>query len=463
MLSRFSRPGDRAALLLALLVLWAPLPAGSVTPGAELVFRLGALAAFLAGAVTPAPEWRRRRLLPAGALVGIALLGFVQSCGWPAGAEALVGEERARIQHEAAALTGADGGPRKLYLSLAPARSRSAALSWLAAAALLAAALLAGREPHARHGLAAALLAAALVQGVIGLARLDLSSPAGLAGMLLRPEGRLRGTFANPNHLSLFFEIAMAVAAAWLWWSTRRPAGAAARRWLPGLAAAGVWAALLALVVLTGSRVGLVAAIFGGAVQSLLLLAAGRGRRAGAVVGLVLVVGVGAVVTLASRVDIQRYATVSLFEDNLRGRLDVVPPALELWRRFPLTGTGLGTFEEAFPLVIRPPMAAVSWNRAHNDPLELLVTGGLVGLALGLACVVLLLRRLWRVFRYSASDEDRAAAVAAMGALSAVGLHELMDFGLVIPANGLAMAVVLGTAAGRLTRPAEAAAEPARG
>ena len=38
------------------------------------------------------------------------------------------------------------------------------------------------------------------------------------------------------------------------------------------------------------------------------------------------------------------------------------------------------------------------------------------------------------------------AALAALGALAAVSFHEMFDFGMVIPANGLALAVVVGAA-----------------
>lgn len=452
MLPKSLQRGSLPLLLLGVILVWAPLPAGSVTPGGKLVFRLAAFAVLLAS-LAPAPAaaaraWRRR-LLPAAALAGVGLLGLVQSCGWPAGAAGLLGEERVEIHRQAAQLTGSQAARASPSLSLAPANSRSAALSWLAAASLLAASLLVGRDPRACRWLLAALLAGALVELAVGMVGLAQQAPHGLTRLLLQPEGRLKGTFANPNHLSLLFEIALAVAAAWSWWAWSRRAG----RWPARLGAALTWGLLFAAVVLTGSRAGLVAAVAGTAVQVLALLAAGPRRRA-AVMTLALTIGLAALAVVGSRLEIERYAAVSRFEDNFRGRLEVVTPALELWRRFPLAGTGLGTFQEAFPLVLPPEMTRVLWNRAHNDPLELLVTGGLIGVALAGCCVALLLRRIWRRLRRAGGDEQRAAALAAIGALVAAGVHELMDFGLVIPANAAALAVLLGVAAGsRLKAP----------
>jgi hypothetical protein len=68
-------------------------------------------------------------------------------------------------------------------------------------------------------------------------------------------------------------------------------------------------------------------------------------------------------------------------------------------------------------------------------------------LAAGLGVAALVVRLL-RVLRKGRRREDQAAALAALGALAAVGLHELADFGLTMPANALTLAVLCGAAAG---------------
>lgn len=445
MLLRFHGRESSAALALAVLVFWAPIPAGSITPGAELLFRVGALAIALVALTGEGHPWPRSRSLPVAALAGVALLGLLQSCRFPTAVAALVSQEHARLHLEAAALVPGVATPSSVPLSLVASASRSSAISWLVAAALLATALVAGRRRHQRRWLLIAVVAAALLQLGLGLMSLQASSPAGLT-LLLRPEGRLRGTFANPNHLSLLLEMAMATAAAWIWLELTARSRAVSRRLVRALAPLCLWLVFLIGVVLTGSRAGLAAAGAGFAVQLAFMLLAGGGRGS-RLTALTLCLVMAALIALGARFEIRRYESASVYEDNLQGRLLAVRPALELWARFPATGTGLGTFEDSFPMVSPPELTRGLLNRAHNSPLELLVTGGVVGLALGLLAVASLLPPILRAARYGPGGEDRAAGVAALGVLAAVGFHELLDFGLVMPANHLVLLVVLGSGA----------------
>ena len=454
MLSRSPGRESLIALALGALLFAAALPAGSVQPAAQLALRLAALGLFASTLFGPRGRRFPFRLLPGAALAGVALLGLLQSCSWPAGVVAAISPEHLQLRRQAAALAGGEpglsgpqAGPRAVPLSLDAYASRSAALSWLANAALLVVALVGGRKRRHRRWLLAALVGAAVVQIGLGLWRLETSSTGGLLAVALRPVGRLRGTYANPNHLSLLLEIALAAVAAWAWVELARlRRRATARGLLRGLLPPLIWLTLFAGVVLTGSRAGLAAALAGTAVQLAALPLAGRGRRAAPIAALALVLVLVALAGLGGR-EIRRYATVSIYESNLRSRLLVLEPSLELWKDFPLTGTGLGTFQDAFPLVAPAALGSELWNRAHNDPLELLVTGGLVGLGLGLVALAALLGPIWRRLRDGPELEDRAVGLAAVGALGAAGLHELLDFGLVIPANALALLVVLGAAA----------------
>lgn len=439
----------------------ASLPAGSVQPPAQLVLRLVAFVLFASTLFGRGSERQRHCPLPVAALAAVALLGLLQSCSWPASVAAALSPEHLRLHRQAAALASGEAGlsvdepapapplaeAGAVPLSLDAYASRSAALSWLANAALLAVALVAGRERRHRKWLLVGLTGAAVVQIGLGLWRLETSSAAGLMSVALRPEGRLRGSYANPNHLSLLLEIAVVVVAAWAWVELARlRRRVTVRRLLRGLTPLLIWLILVAGVVLTGSRAGLAATLAGTVAQLAVVPLAGRRRRAIPVVALALVLVLVAVVGLGSS-EIRRYATVSIYESNLRSRWLALEPSIELWKDFPLTGTGLGTFQDAFPLVAPAALGSMLWNRAHNDPLELLVTGGLVGLGLGLVALVALLGPIWRRLRDGPELEDRAVGLAAVGVLGAVGLHELLDFGLVIPANALALLVVLGASA----------------
>jgi O-antigen ligase len=121
--------------------------------------------------------------------------------------------------------------------------------------------------------------------------------------------------------------------------------------------------------------------------------------------------------------------------------------SLELIRSFPVTGTGLGTFGEAFPMVQPPELAGWVWARAHNDFLELVITGGVVGTVVFVAGLGILILGLWRVLRRGLRTEDQLSALAALGAVAAVSVHEVFDFGATLPANAYTLTILLGSVA----------------
>ena len=133
--------------------------------------------------------------------------------------------------------------------------------------------------------------------------------------------------------------------------------------------------------------------------------------------------------------------------DELGGgyRVEAAGATFDLFRRFPLTGSGLGTFQAAFPLV-QPPTIPGFWRHAHADWIEFLATTGVLGALILAAGLFFYGRRLRQVIRHGERSEDRAAGLAALGALVAVAIHSCADFGLTMPANALALAVVAGAA-----------------
>ena len=71
---------------------------------------------------------------------------------------------------------------------------------------------------------------------------------------------------------------------------------------------------------------------------------------------------------------------------------------------------------------------------------------GLVGAALVVVGLAVAVSRLVRLLGAGERSEDRAAALAALGALTAVAVHSCFDFGLVMPANSVTLAIVVGAA-----------------
>lgn len=452
---------------LALLVLWAPLPFGSVTPAGSAALEIGAfLALALAAATAEDLSGARRVALPLAALAGIAALALAQSLAWPERAVALIAPEHARLAGEARALLEERAVPPEeppsapsTALSLAPSASRDAALAWAAATAALAAAALVGRDRRHRRLLAAAFAAAAVVQVTYGAQRWFARADEIWGVRVPGTSARLRGTFVNPDHLALLLGLALPCAFAWGWWAARRARDEAQvdRRVLLVAPPVLLWLTLFAGLAFTGSRGGLAAAVAGVTAQGLLLAGAQRRWRPAPAGVLAAVVGVGVVAVIGLEEGLGRLLATTSYDLSWAARRQAYAATVELWQRFPLTGAGIGAFRDAFPLV-QPADLAGTWRHAHSDPLELLATGGLLAAALAAAGAAGLVLRLSRVLGEGGRSEDRAAALAALGALAAAAVHEVVDFGLAIPANALALAVLAGGAASARTGRQRAAA-----
>lgn len=429
---------------LVLLLLWAPLPFGGVTPWATASLQVLAFAALvlaawaLDGAKLPRAAW-----LPAVALAGIALLGLAQSLPWPAPLVHLLSPGHHEIWSRVAELPGAvaPGGSR---LTLAPAASRAAALTWAACAAVLLAATVIGQRRAWRRWLLAALLLGALFQILFG-AQQWFARTGTLWGVDIPRSPRLHGTFVNPNHLALYLEMALPLAFAWVWWASRRARteGHVERRVLLLAPPILLWLTLFVGLAFTGSRGGLLGAVIGVTVQAL-ALAAVRRRWRTALLGLgAVVAGVAVVAAIGLREGLGRVLTTSLDDVSWGFRVREYGAVLDLWRQFPVFGTGLATFRDAFPRV-QPEDFQGTWWHAHSDLLELLATTGLVGGLLLIAGFALVPRRLFRVLAGRGRSENRAAALGLLGSVAAVMVHELIDFGLTMPANALTLAVLIG-------------------
>ncbi|MEO8504854.1 MAG: O-antigen ligase family protein [Acidobacteriota bacterium] len=440
---------------MALAVVWAPLPFGSVPPWAESV--LQALSFALAGLgllVASGERWKAARA-PAIGLLGIGALGALQAVAWPAGLVSMLSPAHARLA-AAAAKTLQQGVPARLALSLAPSASTSAGLAFAAAAAALVAAATLGAERLARRFLGGAIVLAALFQSFVG-AQLWFARSRSIWGVEVPTQPwRLHGTFVNPDHLAAFLELGLAVAFAWGWWGWRR--GRSEGRLEARLLLAGppaiIWLVIFLALAFTGSRAGLIAAVAATAVQAALLGL--KQRRVLPVLGglAVVTVGLAVIAVVGFREGLGRLADSGPLDVSLGARIQLNSAALSLWQRFPLLGTGLGTFPEAVPMVLPAALAGASWTHAHDDVAELLATGGLVGLGLLLWMALATAKGLLSAWWNGSRSEDRAAALAALGAVAGLGLHELVDFGLTMPANAFVLAVLCGGALGVRLKPA---------
>ncbi|MCP4202463.1 MAG: O-antigen ligase family protein [bacterium] len=428
--------------MLCIAVVVVPLLYGGATPLGTLVVRLAALAVFalsFLGRRRLRPRHELNRLL--AVLVALALVALLQSLAWPRGLVEALSSGHAQLAGEAAAAIGAEQRTW-IALSLNPSASREVALDMLVLGALAFGAARVGRRRSGRRLLAAAVLASASVQIVLGLRPW-------LSGQV----PRLRGSYLNPDHLCVLLEMAACIALAAVLravLSQRR-----FRSWETRAIAVVVFSTLLLLVLaaiaFTGSRAALVAVLVGLLVQ-LTILPRGRRLVPVAIAAAVGVVSLGYLSWIGVGPAFGRLTGTSWFEVVSSSRLTVWRSAIDLAREFPLVGTGLGSFDAAFPLVQPSNVEAVRWAKAHNDFLELVVTAGLLGLALAAAGVGSLLLTLVRRMRAALRTDDRLTYSTALSCLAAVAVHETVDFGLSLPANAFVLTAILAAAIGARAR-----------
>ncbi|HXJ94774.1 MAG TPA: O-antigen ligase family protein [Terriglobia bacterium] len=125
--------------------------------------------------------------------------------------------------------------------------------------------------------------------------------------------------------------------------------------------------------------------------------------------------------------------------------------SLRMFRDHKGLGTGLGSFEYAFPRYQSLPGDDV-WDHAHNDYVEMLAETGIAGGALVLTAMLLWFRlafqNLRERLRHAYGWIQLGAAIGCCGLL----FHSLFDFNLHMPANALWFAVCAALATAEVPR-----------
>lgn len=250
-----------------------------------------------------------------------------------------------------------------------------------------------------------------------------------------RWDGWIFGTYVNHNHYAGLMEMLIPLATGYLL-SIRHNSPACA---LLGFAIL----VPVASVLLSGSRGGFVALL----AESLVLLTVlirlppAGGHR-------FLAPGVGLGITMAALVffwmdpgaiaghlaTIFERQPAPQIEAGFERRATLSKDALRILYDHPWLGTGLGTFEVAYPKYQSFPSDKI-WDHAHDDYAEALAETGVVGGVIIVAAVVLLVRL---AFCNLADRLTNSAGWIPLGAaLGCCGLlvHSLFDFNLHIPAN----------------------------
>jgi O-antigen ligase len=201
---------------------------------------------------------------------------------------------------------------------------------------------------------------------------------------------------------------------------------------------------LLLLTVLAGllasfSRAGIALGL--GAFLATFLLGARSTRLRARLAAVLLLLGVAFVplAQIGSERLMTRYADAADDFATAGGRARVWQDSVRMASAFPGLGTGLGTFDVAYPL-FRSPDVRLRYRHAHNDLIQAAVETGIVGLLF----LGLLLTPLIRGIVGGWTMSRGVLGVGIAAALTALLLHSLIDFNLHIPANAATGAILAG-------------------
>jgi O-antigen ligase len=436
------------AASLILIVIFAALAHGVVEPWSIFVFELASVALALLWAIKAVADRKLRLVIPQtiwplGALV---LLGLAQSVSWNDGA----------------------GFRQSLSLDVESTRGTVLVLCSLLTLSILAANFL--NSEVRLLTLTQFLVFFGAVMGVFGL--VQYFSGSADVYWTRHAEASPFGPFFNRDHFAGYMELLIALPVALI--ATGYVRGE--KRMVYGIAAMFMGVA----AIFTLSRGGMIS-IF----AEMIFIAAMSFRRHRAMtapkepgkarivtgvaaVAAILAAIVTGVIWIGAEPVINRIATGDPNSSDLSRTQTFYRVRGEIWentwtmiRHNPLMGVGLGAYETAYPIYARENGTQGVTAEAHNDYLEILAVGGVIGAMSALWFIWALFRAIGRGVR---SPDPLTAAIALGGGAGLFGLlvHSLFDFNLHLPSHAmvfLLLSVVISNIGATVDEPVKS--EPA--
>ena len=280
------------------------------------------------------------------------------------------------------------------------------------------------------------VLGIAVVSAIFGILRQTTQHQTGFVLPLLKPNQGY-GQFINKNHFAYLMEMAFGLGLGII-----VAGGIAKDRAMFYVALLlPIWTAL----VLANSRGGVLAMLAEIILATLVVLSiradVPRSKTLRAALVLILIIGVLA-------------GTLWVGGDRLAGNLAATTTEIstestregasrnEIWRAsakmfaaHPILGAGLGGYWIGIT-AYHEASGVMTPQEAHNDYLELLSSGGLIGLAIGVWFAVIVIHEARKNF-FLQTGFLRAAKVGAVLGIAGVAAHSLVDFGLHMIANAV--------------------------
>jgi O-antigen ligase len=376
---------------------------------------------FLIAFVLLSPQFEWRRVKPVALIVAlsVAIVALQLVPLPPALWSALPGRE---ILVKAAEVSGQPQPWRPV--SISPSASANALGSLVVPVTVL---VLAANLTHALHWRMCGLILALIFLSCIP-ALLQVSGARFENSLINQVAGSVSGNFANRNHFALFLALGCLIAPVWgLRGGTNR------RRAIVALALVPFF--LLTLLA-TGSRAGLAL----GAIALVLAIVIERAaliRRMRALdrlvrlsllaaVALILAAPIAVSIMFGRAIAVDRALSLGA-NDDLRSR--AIPYVLDAAGRYFPFGSGFGTFDQTYRIAEPDALLRlVYFNHAHNDWLEIVLTGGIAGAMLLGGGLVWFATATCGAWREGGSREFTTLARVGAAGLFLVMIASLVDY-----------------------------------
>jgi O-antigen ligase len=180
--------------------------------------------------------------------------------------------------------------------------------------------------------------------------------------------------------------------------------------------------------------------------------ASGAAARTALALGLIVALFAG-VVLLGGEGALSRFVGTVNADDPTTGRSHFWSVTVDIIKAHPFIGAGLGAFALVYTRYDSR-NGLFRLEQVHNDYLQVLSDGGIIGAALALFFVVVLFRNAF-ARRESRDDFRRGVCIGAMAGCFAVLVHSFFDFTLHTTSNALLFLILAGLATmnGRIEQP----------
>ena len=336
-------------------------------------------------------------------------------------------------------------------ISADPFQTRFFALQLLALTAFLALLYRYANTPRRMHLLVYTILGVAVASAVFGILRQTTQQETGFVLPLLK-QNQGFAQFINKNHFAYLMEMAFGLGLGILLsGSIKRD-----RVMIYVALLLPIWTGL----VLANSRGGILAMLAQVLVAALLLSPAVLGFASSSVVKVVLIIVlvlgvlVGTFWVGGDRLASNFEATRSEFNADASSsnagvsRNEIWRASLKMFAAHPILGVGLGGYWIGIT-AYHDASGRMTPQEAHNDYLEVLSSGGVIGFAICVWFILVVVRKL-RENLTGADGFERAVRYGAVLGLTGVAAHSLVDFGLHIMINALVFLVLIMMATARI-------------